>query len=128
LILILLRNLVLLAWSNLDQERDQDQHEEQQRSTRGVDTTVPALLNHLLWCMESFFATGALLGVNVAWIVTDMLLGMQVNWMHSILALGVAMCWCKSVAFFLGYLFPVAAEAQLSKTVTEQDASSLLIV
>jgi hypothetical protein len=78
--------------------------------------------------MESFFATGALLGVNVAWIVTDMLLGMQVNWMHSILALGVAMCWCKSVAFFLGYLFPVAAEAQLSKTVTEQDASSLLIV
>jgi hypothetical protein len=132
LILILLRNLVLLAWSNLDQKQDQEQSEhqqqQQQRSTRGVNSSVPALLNHLLWCMESFFATGALLGVNVAWIVTDMLLGMQVNWMHSILALGVAMCWCKSVAFFLGYLFPVAAEAQLSKTVTEQDASSLLIV
>jgi hypothetical protein len=128
LILILLRNLVLLAWSNLDQERDQDQHEEQQRSTRGVDTTVPALLNHLLWCMESFFATGALLGVNVAWIITDTLLGVQVHWMHSILALGVAMCWCKCVAISLGFLCPVTAEAQVSRRLTEQDASSLLIV
>jgi hypothetical protein len=118
--LILLRNLVLLAWSNLDQEeeQDQEQHEHHQRSTRGTNTTVPALLDHLLWCIESFFATGALLGVNVAWIVTDKLLGLEVHWMHSILALGVAVCWCKSVA----------AEPQVSKRVAEQDASSLLIV
>jgi hypothetical protein len=128
LILVLLRNLVLLAWSNLDQEQHGDQHQQQQRSTRGVNTSVPALFNHLLWCMESSFATGALLGVNVAWIVTDTLLGLQVHWMHSILALGVALFWCKSVAFFLGLLFPVAAQPQVSKRVTEQDASSLLIV
>jgi hypothetical protein len=127
LVLVLVRNLVLLAWSNLDQEQDQEQ-DEHQRSTARVNTSVPALMNHLLWCMESFFATGALLGVNVAWIATDTLLGLQVHWMHSILALAVALVWCKSVAFVLGLLFPVAAPAQGSKGVTEQDASSILIV
>lgn len=127
LILVLLRNLVLLSWSNLDQEQEQHEHQDQQqqRSTRGVNASASDLLNHLLWCMESFFATGALLGVNVAWIVTDTLLGLQVHWMHSILALGVALFWCKSVAFVLGLFFPVAAQAQVSK---DQDTSSLLIV
>jgi hypothetical protein len=73
--------------------------------------------------------TGALLGASIAWIVTaTLLVGLQFHWMHSILALGVAMFWCKSVAFFLGLLFPVAAQPHLSKRVTEQDASSLLIV
>jgi hypothetical protein len=48
--------------------------------------------------------------------------------MHSILALGVALFWCKSVAFFLGLWFPVAAQPQVSKDGTEQDASSPLIV
>jgi hypothetical protein len=119
LILILLRNLVNLVWYNLDQEQDRDQHEEQQCSIRGVNTTLPALLNHLRWCMESCFAAGALLGVNMGWVVTETLLGLRTHWMHSILALGVAVvCWCTSVA----------AEAQLSKKVTEKDASSLLIV
>jgi hypothetical protein len=126
LILVLLRNLVLLAWSNLDQEQYEQQ--QQKRSTRGLSTSVPALLAHLLWCMESSFATGALLGVNVAWIVTDTLLGLQDHWMDSILALGVALFWCKSVTFFLGLWFPVAAQPQVSKDGTEQDASSLLIV
>jgi hypothetical protein len=119
LILILLHNLVLLVWSNLDQEQDQEQHEDQQCFTRGVNTNLPALLNYLLLCMASCFVTGALLGVNMGWVVTDTLLGLRFHLMQSILALGVAVvCWCTSVA----------AEAQVSKKVTEQDASSLLIV
>jgi hypothetical protein len=81
LVLILLHNLVLLVWSNLDREQDldqdQEQHEDQQCSTRGVDTTVPALFNHLRWCMKSCFAAGNLLGVNMGWVVTETLLGLQ---------------------------------------------------
>jgi hypothetical protein len=120
LILVFLRNLVLLVWSKLDHELDQEQHEHQQCCTHSVNTTLPAHLNHLRWCMESCFMTGALLGASIAWIVTaTLLVGLQFHWMHSILALGMAMvCSCKSVP----------AEAQVSKRVTEQDASSLLIV
>jgi uncharacterized membrane protein len=92
LILIFLHNLVLLVWSNLDQ--DQEQHEDQQCSTRGVNTTLPALLNHLLRCMNSCFVTGVLLGVYMTWVVIETLLGLPAHWMHSILALVVALvCW-----------------------------------
>jgi hypothetical protein len=111
LILVLVRNLVLLAWSNLDQ-KDHEQQQDQK---------------HLLWCMESFFATGALIGVDMAWIVTDTLLGLQVHWMYSILALGGALVWCKSVAFMFRLCFPAAEQVQVSK-VMEQDTSSVLIV
>jgi hypothetical protein len=121
LILILLRNLVNLVWYNLDQEQeqDQDQHEDQQCYTSGVNTTVPALLNHLRRCIELCFAAGLIFGVNMGWVVTVTLLGLQPHWMNSILGLGFAVVgWCTSVA----------VEAQLYKRATEKDASSLLIV
>jgi hypothetical protein len=111
MILVLVRNLVLLAWSNLDQW-DHEQYQHQKK---------------LLWCIESFFATGALIGVDMAWIVTDTLLGLQVHWMHSILALGVALVWCKSVALLFGRCFPGVGQPQVSK-VTDHDSSSVLIV
>jgi hypothetical protein len=133
LILVLLRNLMLLGWSHLEQQhQNQEQkQQQQQRSTRG-NVSSP-LLDKLLWCTECFFATGALLGVNAAWIATDMLLGLQVHWTHSVVALGIAFFWCKAVANFFGFrhaelLTAEQEQVQVQVSKAVEDESLVLIV
>jgi len=109
LILILLRNLVLLAWSNVRRE-----------------TCLGKTLEQLLWYMECFFATGALLGVNAAWVVTDSLLGLQIHLTHSILALVIALCWCKAVSCFFSW--QSSAPAALEKAAPVQDNEITILV
>lgn len=44
-----------------------------------------------IWYMEAFFATGALLGVNVAWMITDITLGLRIHYLHALVTEVVAL-------------------------------------
>lgn len=55
-----------------------------------------------LWRLEGYFAAGALVGVNAAWIATDLVLQLPVHWLHvtvtEVLALGIALYALQAVA------------------------------
>jgi hypothetical protein len=82
LIFFLMRNLVVMAWSVVKQPRQ--------------------FQDYMIASMECYFSVGALVGVNMAWIVTDFVLGLQAHFMHSTITLAAALVWCKVASFWFG--------------------------
>ena len=62
-----------------------------------------SLTEKLVVHMECFFALGALIGVNIAWIATDTFLGMQSHILYSLATLLVALLWFELVMRIFGY-------------------------
>ena len=69
--------------------------------SRMQDVSSAALLQDVILQLEGGFAVGALVGVNVSWIMTDLMLNLQVQYMHSIVTFALALVWCKSVSMCL---------------------------
>lgn len=61
------------------------------------------LTDRLTLHLEYFFSFGALIGVNVSWIVTDVVLGLEMHIWHSFATLVLALVWCKVVSCCFGY-------------------------
>lgn len=61
------------------------------------------LHQHTLMTVECFFATGAVLGLNLAWSMTDFALGLESHGMSSVLTLAGTLLWCKMVLYCCGY-------------------------
>jgi len=66
-------------------------------------TVQHSLTEKLVMHMECFFALGALVGVNIAWIGTDTVLGMQSHILYSLATLVVALLWFEIVMRCFGY-------------------------
>ena len=56
-----------------------------------------------LMTVECFFATGAVLGLNLAWTATDLMLGLGSHVTSSVLTLVGTLVWCKLVLYCCGY-------------------------
>ncbi|GKZ00269.1 hypothetical protein MPSEU_000979800 [Mayamaea pseudoterrestris] len=59
---------------------------------------VTSLLHDAMLQLECGFAVGALVGVNVSWVLTDLILDLRVQYLHSLLTFVLALVWCKSVS------------------------------
>jgi len=57
----------------------------------------------VLITVECFFATGAVVGLNLAWTATDVVLGLESHVTSSVLTLAATLLWCKMVLFCCGY-------------------------
>lgn len=81
-----LRSLLILKWSSSSFSSQTIRVSEEREK-------------YILHVLESYFATGALLGVNLGWIGTDIFLGVHWLVLKSVLTLAVSLVWCT-------YLFP----------------------
>jgi len=81
LVLILARGLVCMVLQ-----------QQQPRQWEDSSESFPLPYKFLLR-LEAFFAIGALLGVNAAWIGTDLVLGVSVHYLHSM--------WTEAMALFV---------------------------
>ena len=74
----------------------------------GTRATVPL---RLLIPVESFFATGTVLGLNVAWMMTDRVVqsyhssnvGVSQHWIESLATLVLSSVWCQGILYCTGY-------------------------
>jgi len=57
----------------------------------------------VLMTVECFFATGAVLGLNVAWTATDVILGYEAHLTRGVLTLAGTLLWCRLVLHCCGY-------------------------
>lgn len=92
LILVLLRSLVLTSYKAIVTSK-----------VRNGPALSSKNAERMVMHMECFFALGALVGVNCAWIATDAVLGLNMHIWHSLATLVLALLWCKAVAFCFGY-------------------------
>lgn len=87
-VMILVRGLVVLSSSKATASTD-----------LSTESSSCSYLQNVILHLECSFAVGALVGVNVAWMVTDLILGMRLHLTHSLVSLIVALIWCQSVVF-----------------------------
>ena len=87
-VMILVRGLVVLSSSKATASTD-----------LSTESSSCSYLQNVILQLECSFAVGALVGVNVAWMVTDLILGMRLHLTHSLVSLIVALIWCQSVVF-----------------------------
>jgi hypothetical protein len=73
-------------------------------------------LEYMLFHMECRFIVGALVGINVAWIVTDLLLGSPAPIMYSFGGLAFAILWVKIVTM----CFPTYSKPLSSRRLTAE--------
>jgi hypothetical protein len=83
LILLIARSLVKLTYMGANAQKNE---------------SASALLQDALLQLEGGFAVGALVGVNVSWVMTDLILDLQVQYLHSVLTLALSLVWCRSVS------------------------------
>ena len=71
LVLFLIRRLVLLQWTSND----------------------TPISDKVLFHIESYFAVGSLVGVNLSWVLTNYLMDFRPNMLHSLIMLAVSVFW-----------------------------------
>jgi len=78
--------------------------------------------NDFLFQFEAFFSMGALVGVNLSWVITDVILGLHSLIMKSFFTLGASLMWCLIVS--PGVRARVAAKDENKKTIVDEKCAS----
>jgi hypothetical protein len=95
-----------------DDAEQVDEEEEEEQEVHVHSTSTPIVWTFLLVHVESFFATGTVLGLNIAWMITDYVLShpqhhetidYQRHWRQSVYTLIVSTIWCQFILYCTGY-------------------------
>jgi hypothetical protein len=111
---------------------DKEQVDEEEQEVNVHSTPTQIVLTFLLVHVESFFATGTVLGLNIAWMITDYVLShpkhheidYQRHWRQSVYTLIISTIWCQFILYCTGYY----SKWTISSTTTTTTANSVPIV
>jgi hypothetical protein len=106
IVLLLVRRLLLLQWWS---------------TAPSSSSAVHAITRNILFAVECYFSVGALVGVNLSWVVTNYIMGFYPNMIHSFVMLVVSLVWSRS----LRYAAPVDEKSNEIDNINDDTAAAL---